>query len=222
MKLSKFRIVEGIYFVLAYGTYGLFSGTGLSGWITKLQFDVFGVAYDKLTVLLTMLLLLIPLGVVRYWLGKKNLLEKPGENDEQFNSAIWIKSLSVPRLTLLFASALLPAILGYGIYSYYYALNQKELQEKIYDINLNLNSNIKIGEEHYVRLRGKLHEDLTYTVEKEVTYTKDNARAELYTPLTAENWDESSPVQFIIRKARSYQKSRTVSGVSRSRFMTAK
>lgn len=199
MKLGKFRIFETIYFILvfAYGAYGLFTGTGLSGWMTKLQFDLFGVAYEKLTVILTMLLLLIPLGIARYCLEKTNLIAKATENGEPFDTAVWIKSLSAPRFAALFAAALLPAILGYGIYSYYYALNQKELQEKIYDVDLNSKSNAITGKEIYVRLRGKLREDLTYTVEKETGYSKRDTQAERYTPLTAENWDESVPVRFV-------------------------
>ena len=199
MKFSKFRIVEGVYFVLvlAYSAYGFSTGTGLRGWITKLQFDLFGAAYDKVTLISTMLVLLIPLGIVRYWLEKKNLIGKAAENGEPFNAAAWIKSLSAPMLAALFAAALLPAMLGYGIYSYYYALNQKELQEKIYDIDLNRNPNVEIGDAHYVRLRGKLHEDLTYTVEQKTGYSKNDPQAERYTPLTAENWNESAPVRFI-------------------------
>ena len=199
MKLGKFRIFEIIYFILvfAYGAYGLFTGTGLSGWMTKLQFDLFGVAYEKLTVILTMLLLLIPLGIARYCLEKTNLIAKATENGEPFDTAVWIKSLSAPRLAALFAAALLPAILGYGIYSCYYVLNQKELQEKIYDINLNRNPTVEIGNAHYVRLRGVLQEDLTYTIEKETSYSKRDTQAERYTPLTAENWDESVPVRFV-------------------------
>lgn len=198
-KLGKFRIFEIIYIILvfAYGAYGLLTGTGLSGWLIKLQFDLFSVAYDKLTMILTMLLLLIPLGIARYWLEKKNLIGKAGRNGKPLNAAVWIKGLSGLRLAALFAAALLPAILGYGIYSYYYALNQKELQEKIYDIDLNRNSNVVMGDERYVRLRGKLHEELTYTVEKETGYSKNDTQAERYTPLTAENWNESAPVRFI-------------------------
>lgn len=199
MKLGKFRIFEIIYFVLAfaYGAYGLFTGTGLSGWMTKLQFDLFDVAYEKLTILLSLLVLLIPLGIARYWLGKKNLIEKAGEEDEPFNATVWIKSLSVPVWAGLLAAALLPAITGYAAYSYYYALNQKELQEKIYDVDLNRDPAVEIGDAHYVRLRGVLQEDLTYTIEKETSYSKNDTRAERYTPLTADAWDESVPVRFI-------------------------
>lgn len=165
--------------------------------MTKLQFDLFGAAYEKLTVILTLLILLIPIGIARYWLEKKNRLRKGGENGEPFNAAVWIKSLSASVLAALFAAALLPAIFGYGIYSYYYALNQKELQEEIYDIDLNQNPDVVIGDAHYVRLRGVLHEDLTYTFEKETSYSKNDTQAERYTPLTAESWDESVPVRFI-------------------------
>lgn len=199
MKTGKFRIFEIIYFVLAfaYGVYGLFTGTGLSGWLTKLQFDLFGAAYEKLTMILTLLVLLIPLGIARYWLGKKNLIEEVGDTDEPFNWAVWVKSLSALQFAALFAAALLPALLGYGIYSYYYAVNEKELQEKIYDLDLNRNPDVEIGAEHYVRFRGVLHEDLTYTIEKETGYSKNDTRAERYTPLTAEGWNESAPVRFI-------------------------
>lgn len=199
MKLDKFRIFEIIYFIVvfAYGAYGLFTGTGLSGWMTKLQFDLFGAAYEKLTMILTLLLPLIPLGIARYLLGKKNLIGKAGETSEPFNAALWIKSLSASQLAALFAAALLPAILGYGIYSYYYSLNQKELQEVIYDIDLNQNPDVEIGTAHYVRLRGKLREDLTYTIEKDTGYSKNDTQAERYTPLVAENWNESEPIRFI-------------------------
>lgn len=96
----------------------------------------------------------------------------------------------------LFAAALLPAIFGYGIYSYYYAQNQAKLKEQIYDIDLNADS-VKIENERYVRMQGNLQEDLTYIVGTDGGDSRGGTMNENYRPLTAENWDETKPIQFI-------------------------
>lgn len=198
MKLDKFKIIHGIFVVLiiAYSFYSFFTGTGLSGWLIKLQFDLFGVAYDKLTVLLTIAVLLLPIEIISYLLGKRGLaVEKT--NDPPFNAVVWIKSLSVPVLAAVFAAALLPAIGGYGIYSYYYAQNQERLKENIYDFDLNNGSAVKIENERFVRLRGILHEEMTYTVSQDSRAARGGTQNENYRPLTAENWSETKPIQFI-------------------------
>lgn len=73
MKFDKFKIIYGVCVVLiiAYSIYSFFTGTGLSGWLIKLQFDLFGQASDKLTILFAIAILMIPLATVRYLLEKK-------------------------------------------------------------------------------------------------------------------------------------------------------
>ena len=198
MKSNKFKIIHGICVVLiiTYSFYSFFTGTGLSGWLIKLQFDLFGVAYDKLTVFLTIAVLMIPLEIARYFLAKKGLNDTVAAEAPPFNGVVWIKSLSVPVLAAVFAAALFPAIGGYGIYSYYYAQNQERLKEKIFDIDLNSNS-VKIENERFVRLHGNLQEDLTYTVSKDSRDANGGTQNENYRPVTGENWNETKPIQFI-------------------------
>lgn len=202
MKFDKFKIIYGVCMALigAYSFYSYFTGTGLSGWLVKLQFEFFGEALTTLTILLTFVILMIPLEIVRYLVAKKDLADKannsPSKDEPPFNGVTWIKSLSVPMLAGVFAAALLPAIFGYAIYSYYYAQNQAKLQEQIYDIDLNADS-VKIENENYVRLHGNLREDLTYIVENDNGDPKGGTLNETYRPLTSENWDESEPIQFI-------------------------
>ncbi len=131
MKLDKYKIIYFVCMALIgiYSFYSYFTGTGLSGWLIQLQFEFFGEALLKLTILLTFVILMIPLEIARYILVKKSLTDDNNDallkDGQVFNGVTWIKSLSVPKLAGVFALALLPAILGYGIYSYYYAQNRR-------------------------------------------------------------------------------------------------
>jgi hypothetical protein len=179
--------------VFCYAMYSLFTETGLCGYLMDLQFQWFGVAYQKMTALVAIMILGAPGGVVSSYIKRKEA-SIAGATNKAWPQGARSQSISWKVLLIL---SVAPTLIALPTYYVLIWMDQKDQQREIYKADLNRESELPPGDVKFVQLTGVVQLDYQYRVE-EKSNTGSRASANTYIPLTGSGWTKEKPIRFFM------------------------
>jgi type VI secretion system protein ImpC len=190
--------------------YGMITQSALGAYLMKLELEIIGTGGEVLTFFLAFGILLSPLWVITGILGKlaPSLVwitedvpglshasrSKPGLMDWMDRPAAgipWKAVLGVAAIPILVGAALFPII----FYS-----EQRDLQEKVYSIDLTSNAVGLPKGAKFVELTGQLAHLYTLFYKNTTNYV--TVSHDLYAPVTSRDWTPRDPVRFFVHLKR--------------------
>jgi hypothetical protein len=188
--LALYVIALGFYFI--YYNNGL--DTGLPGYISALQIDLFGSAYDKITIGLAMAIFLIPPLVL------VAVIKKPGRAPREPGTKPppgWAENLV--------AAGVVGAVVAVGAHFFLGHEIEVNSSAKIYQVDLSDESKKLPDDAKYVSVVGQVQDDYLYVIE-----TVNGSRTEsakLYVPITGRTWTPDQPITYVARLSYGYSTS---------------
>jgi hypothetical protein len=184
-----FNAFNILYCLLAglYIVYSLGMETGLPGYVSALQIEVFGSFSEFVTMLITMVLfgiLWLVVWIIAKWLAPSLLVREVADTEvpKPFDPGS-TKGILWMSLTPLILSLLVAAVL--------YVTAMQEKNEKVYDINAGLS--MPPAHAKFIQLTGVPGVYSGYTED-----STTSSMTYLYFPLTSPGWKSGAPVQFFV------------------------
>lgn len=180
--LALYVIALGFYFI--YYNNGL--DTGVPGYISALQIDLFGSAYTKITIGLAMAVFLIPPLVLLAF------IKKPGRAPREPGTKPapgWAENLV--------AAGVVAAVVA--VAAHFFLRHEIEVNNaaKIYQIDLSDGAKKLPEDAKYVSVVGKVQDDYLYVIE-----TVEDSRTEsakVYVPITGRSWTPDQPIAYVAK-----------------------
>jgi len=199
MKTKIGELIIILYFILAgvYSLYAVITETGLASYMLSLQFNMLGFASDKLTAVLCIIVLYLPVtpflrffpNVQRwFWGGMASrqimVAGEAGQRRQPFSSA-WLGALFV-----------IPAIIGVAAQYYMTEMNAREASVRVGIYNAENDAGLVPSDAQIVNATGVLQEKLAYVIEREGTGQKSRT---LFVPFTGSKWTQAMPVHAVVK-----------------------
>jgi hypothetical protein len=190
--LKLIKIANGIYLgaAFAYVLYSWIMENGLCGYLMDVQLRHFGVAYQKLTLVMAIGILAVPSAVVSSFVKRQELLA--GITPSNFRT----RPITSWNQVLIWGLA--PAAIAMPVYYVLMEMDRKDQQREIFKVDLNRGSALPAGDVKFVQLTGAVQLDYRYQLKKEVRGGSDDARIYTYAPLTGSGWTQGQPIRFFI------------------------
>lgn len=193
--LLLLKIVVFIYMgsTCSYFVYSMIMKTGLWGYLIDVQFRLFGVAYDKLNIVLAILVIGAPASLILSRIKKIESSKADGiAKDSPTNARS--KPMSIKSLLIIAVS---PTLIAVPLYFILTRMSQKDQQREVYKVDLNRDSTLPSGDVKYVRLKGVVQMDYQFRLE-EKSRVESLANKTTYAPLTGMGWTKGQPIRFFI------------------------
>jgi hypothetical protein len=157
------------------------------------QLGWFGVAYEKLTALIA-IMILAPPGV----LISKYIKRKESSAVDPKTDAAPVKASSQPiSWKSLLIISLAPPLIALPVYYVLTRMDQKDQQREVYKVDLNRESSLPSGDVKFVQLTGVVQLDYQYRLESKAS-AGSSAKTNTYAPLTGSGWTRERPIRFFI------------------------
>jgi len=193
--LMPVKIANYIYMAAAFGyfMYSLITETGLYGYLMDVQFRWFGVAYNKFTMLIAILILMAPAALIFTYIQRK---EAPAVDAAKKSAPANFLLRRVTWKSLLILS-LAPPLIALPVYYALIWMDQKDQQREVYKVDLNRESTLPSGDVKFVHLTGVVQLDYKYRLGRESS-AGSSGRTKMYAPLTGSDWTPEQPIRFFI------------------------
>jgi hypothetical protein len=193
--LTLIKSANYIYMVavVGYVMYSLITQTGLCGYLMDAQLRWFGVAYEKFTALIA-IIILAPPGVLISKYIKSKESSAVGAIINPAPGAVRPQTISWKSLLIM---SVVPALIALPAYYVLTWMDQKDQQREIYKVDLSRESAIPSDEVKFVQLTGVIQLDYQYELKRE-RGSRSTGKTNTYAPLTGSGWSSERPVRFFI------------------------
>jgi hypothetical protein len=194
--LMPIKIANYLYMGAAFGyfMYSLITQTGLCGYLMDVQLRWFGVAYNKFTMLIAILILMAPAALIFTYIQRKEVSTPNAANRSVIANFLWNPVSSWKSLLII---SLVPTLLTLPIYFALTWMDHKDQQREVYKVDLNDGSALSSGDVKFVHLTGVVQFDYKYRLGRESS-AGSSGMTKMYAPLTGSGWTPERPIRFFI------------------------
>lgn len=199
MNLKSIKTGAVSYLVLAfiYVMYSLVTQTGICGWLMDVAFNLFGVAYDKLTAIVAILIVGAPGYMALSYVRRKEQEAAEAGGVPLVDPVPQVQSVR-QQLRWMIPLILAPVLISIPVYFYVTWQSRTDQSREVYSVNLNAGGADVPADAKFIQLAGALQSRYEYGVTSGRGAGDSTSRSDSYMPLTGEGWDESQPVRFVM------------------------
>jgi len=179
--------------VVGYVMYSLTTQTGLCGYLMDAQLHWFGVAYEKFTAAIAIMILAPPWVLISRYLKSKES-SAVGATINATPGNLRSQPMSWKSLLIIIVAPALIALPTYYVLTW---MDKRDQQREIYKVDLNRESAIPSDEVKFVHLTGVVRLDHQYRLEGD-SRSVSMRRGSTYAPLTGSGWTRERPIRFFI------------------------
>jgi hypothetical protein len=180
-----------------YSFYSWVTQSGLCGYLMDVQLHWFGEGSQNITLVGAMFILGLPAAAIISYIKRKESSTASITNAASPANAPQ-QQMSWKRFLIISIAPLLISLAVFGLLT---AMDLREQQSKIYDVNLNGDLTLPSNDVKYVQLTGAVQLDYQYRLE---TKGATREKTDTYAPLTGSEWTPKQPIRFFYTDATGY------------------
>jgi hypothetical protein len=202
----QFQIIwiVGMAAALAYSIYSTVAESGLAAYIMQLELRIAGAAAMKITLLVTLFVLLAPLVAItaivakiapsQVWMGAESRNRSTLGPFERLNRPLQVQHIS---WKVVFVVTAVPLVVGAVVSPILHYLDQRDQQEKVYSIDLKWDVTPPPPGTRFVEVTGLMARSHALIFKRTLNGSDSY---EVFAPITNYRWTPADPVRYIVRQ----------------------